>query len=170
MWLIAFGCALLLFIISIINKYIKKEKGIEKAVFSRLPWQLIPFLLSMFIIVLALDKHGVSAMISNFLGTKLTAYTYGFSSMLIANIINNIPMTVLYSTVVDITNLKMVYATIIGSNLAAILTPLGSLAGIMWMDILKVNDVKFTFGAFVKYGLIIAIPLGVFAFTLLWLL
>ena len=170
MWLIAFGCALLLFIISIINKYIKKEKGIEKAVFSRLPWQLIPFLLSMFIIVLALDKHGVSAMISNFLGTKLTAYTYGFSSMLIANIINNIPMTVLYSTVVDITNLKMVYATIIGSNLAAILTPLGSLAGIMWMDILKVNDVEFTFGAFVKYGLIIAIPLGVFAFTLLWLL
>lgn len=170
MWLVALISAVCLLIISLVYKISKKMSGVEKQVFFRLPWQLIPFLLSMFILVLALDRHGVSKFFSDFLGDELTPYTYGFSSMFVANIINNIPMTVLYSTVVDVTNLKMVYATIIGSNLAACLTPLGSLAGIMWMDILKANDVKFSFGNFVKYGVMIAIPLGFFAFTLLLLL
>lgn len=170
MWLVALISAVCLLIISLVYKIIKKMSGVEKQVFFRLPWQLIPFLLSMFILVLALDRHGVSKFFSDFLGDEFTPYTYGFSSMFVANIINNIPMTVLYSTVVDVTNLKMVYATIIGSNLAACLTPLGSLAGIMWMDILKANDVKFSFGGFVKYGVMIAIPLGLFAFTLLLLL
>lgn len=170
MWLVALISAASLLTISLIYKIVKKVDGVEKKVVFRLPWQLIPFLLSMFVIVLALEKHGVSAMFSTFLGDKMTPYTYGFSSMFVANIINNIPMTVLYSTVVDVTNLKMVYATIIGSNLAASLTPLGSLAGIMWMDILKANDVKFSFGNFVKYGSIIALALGFFAFTLLLLL
>ena len=170
MWLVALISAVCLLIISLVYKISKKMSGVEKQVFFRLPWQLIPFLLSMFILVLALDRHGVSKFFSDFLGDELTPYTYGFSSMFVANIINNIPMTVLYSTVVDVTNLKMVYATIIGSNLAACLTPLGSLAGIMWMDILKANDVMFSFGNFVKYGVMIAIPLGFFAFTLLLLL
>ena len=170
MWLVALISAICLLIISLVYKISKKVSGVEKQVFFRLPWQLIPFLLSMFILVLALDRHGVSKFFSDFLGDEFTPYTYGFSSMFVANIINNIPMTVLYSTVVDVTNLKMVYATIIGSNLAACLTPLGSLAGIMWMDILKANDVKFSFGNFVKYGAIIALTLGLFAFTLLLLL
>ena len=170
MWLVALISAICLLIISLVYKISKKVSGVEKQVFFRLPWQLIPFLLSMFILVLALDRHGVSKFFSDFLGDEFTPYTYGFSSMFVANIINNIPMTVLYSTVVDVTNLKMVYATIIGSNLAACLTPLGSLAGIMWMDILKANDVKFSFGNFVKYGAIIALTLGFFAFTLLLLL
>ena len=53
---------------------------------------------------------------------------------------------------------KAIYATIISSNIGAFLTPIGALAGIMWMSILKRNKVNFTFGRFMKYGSIIAIP------------
>ena len=170
MWLIAFASAIILLIIDTVYKLMNEINIIDNPVYKRLPWELIPFLLSMFIIVLGLEKQGITNYVKTILGNSMVEYTYGFSSLLVANVMNNIPMSVFYETVVDATNLKMVYAAIIGSNLAAIITPLGSLAGIMWMDILKKNDVKFSFGGFVKYGIMIGIPLALLGFTLLWLL
>jgi len=51
-----------------------------------------------------------------------------------------------------------VYSAIIGSNIGAFLTPVGALAGIMWLNILKEKEVKFTFRDFVKYGVVLALP------------
>ena len=54
--------------------------------------------------------------------------------------------------------LGSVYATVIGSNLGAFLTPIGALAGIMWCNLLKRNGIKVSFGRFMKYGAGIGIP------------
>jgi arsenical pump membrane protein len=51
-----------------------------------------------------------------------------------------------------------VYATVIGSNIGAYLTPIGALAGIMWMQILKEQGVKLSFGRFCFFGILISIP------------
>ena len=51
----------------------------------------------------------------------------------------------------------MIYSTIIASNVGAYLTPIGALAGIMWMSILKKKDVEFKIIDFVKKGIIISI-------------
>ena len=53
---------------------------------------------------------------------------------------------------------QAVYATIIGSNLGAILTPIGALAGIMWTALLKSYNVKYSYLDFIKYGLAVSIP------------
>ena len=58
--------------------------------------------------------------------------------------------------------LPAVLATTIGSNLGANITPIGALAGIMWMSILRDKEVKLTFKEFVKYGLLIT-PLTLLA-------
>ena len=50
------------------------------------------------------------------------------------------------------------YASIIGSNLGAFLTPIGALAGIMWMGMLKNHGVKLSFLKFAEYGAIVSIP------------
>ena len=73
-----------------------------------------------------------------------------------SNIINNIPMSVLYSSLVS--SAPATYASIVGSNLGALLTPLGALAGIMWCNLLKVYGQKISFLEFTKKGIIIAIP------------
>ena len=66
---------------------------------------------------------------------------------------NNIPMTLAYSSILEGTsNLKLVYSTIIGSNIGAILTPVGALAGIMWIRLLKNNNIKYSFLNFFKNG------------------
>lgn len=65
-------------------------------------------------------------------------------------------MTLAYGSILSNTNnLSYVYITIIGSNIGAILTPVGALAGIMWLRILKINDINYSFKSFVKNGIVI---------------
>ncbi|HOC81089.1 MAG TPA: ArsB/NhaD family transporter, partial [Bacilli bacterium] len=89
---------------------------------------------------------------------SLPILKYGLSSFLMSNFINNIPMSVLFSSVTsyasDTIALPAVYASIIGSNLGAFLTPIGALAGMMWMGLLKSHEVKFTFLRFLKLGVL----------------
>ena len=130
--------------------------------FKRLPWILAPFVLSMFIIVFALKEGGAIEVISNFLNVFPAHWGYGIFSFLLGNLINNIPMSVLMSSVLETIPASNLFiaslATIISSNLTTILTPLGSLAGIMWLSILKDNEINFKFIDFVKYGVVVSIP------------
>lgn len=127
---------------------------------KRSPWELIPFVLSMFIIVLALEQNGVTKMVAEFLNKGDTVITYGVGTYLLSNIINNIPASVLFNSVITTSEVSVftVYSAIIGTNIGAYLTPVGALAGIMWSNILSRHDIKFGFGKFVLYGLVVSIP------------
>jgi len=167
MWAVSLVFACILLVVAISNIIINKDYDSFILTIKRLPYELVPFLLSMFIIVLSLDEAGISLKFNELLGNNVSNYTYGFSSLLIANMMNNIPMSIFYSSVIN-NSLIATYATIISSNLAAILTPLGSLAGIMFLSILKKNDIKFGFKDFVKYGVIVSIPLEILGLSLLF--
>lgn len=128
--------------------------------YKRLPYNLIPFILSMFVLVLSLKENGVISSIQNILDSLainplMETFTYTISSTLFDNIINNIPMSVLFSSLLEGKSSLAIYSTIIGSNIGAYLTPIGALAGIMWMSILKKYDVKFNFLTFMKYGILL---------------
>ena len=110
----------------------------------------------MFIIVLALDCNGITNNLKDLLNKTNTVFSYGVSSYLSCSLINNIPMSVLYSSIT--TNNGSIYSSIIGSNIGAFLTHIGALAGIMWLSILKKHEIKFNFLDFIKYGVIISIP------------
>ena len=128
----------------------------------RAPYEIIPFVIGMFTLVLALEKYGVTENIAKFFGSSGTSFVYGLTSAFSANLINNIPMSVLYSSVCNFANENIrtcaIYSAIIGSNIGAFLSPLGALAGIMWLSILKKYEVKFTYLDFVKYGCIVGVP------------
>ncbi|MEG2562028.1 MAG: ArsB/NhaD family transporter [Clostridia bacterium] len=163
MWAICLGCALALFAVTLIYKLAKKQKPRELSkCLARLPWELIPFVLSMFVLVLSLDKCGFTEKFARALGGENTILFYGLSSALVANVINNIPMSVFYcSALAQLPTaglLQGVFASVIGSNIGAFLTPVGALAGIMWSSILRHNGIKFSFVDFLKYGFAIAIP------------
>ncbi|MDR0935004.1 MAG: hypothetical protein LBM03_01705 [Erysipelotrichaceae bacterium] len=164
MWLIASCFACLLIIMLLIYSIIKRSSfKITTASFKRLPYDLVPFLLSMFVIVLAFNDSNITENISNILNNDYPTLTYGLASFISADLINNIPMSVLFSNltsyIIEPTNqMKAIYSSIAGSNIGAFLTPLGALAGLMWMSILKKYEIKFSFLDFIKYGAIIAIP------------
>ncbi len=146
--------------------------------FIRAPWDLAPFVLSMFVLVLALDKYGITATLGSFLSQTTseggTVLAFGLSSFLAANLVNNIPMSVLYSSI--IAGLEMnalttagLFAAVIGSNLGAFFTPTGALAGIMWTGQLHDHGVPFSFVRFVKYGATVAVPALAAALLGLWI-
>lgn len=138
--------------------------------FKRLPYELIPFLLSMFTISLTLSYYGLTNDLCSLFGEKFVNIIYGLTSLVSCNLMNNIPMSVLYSKILcninaDVLN-SALYSTIIGSNIGAFITPVGALAGIMWMGILKHHEIDYTFKDFIKYGLIIGIPTALAAILL----
>ena len=163
MYLISLLGAVALLLISLfVRLFTKKNWNYLKDSLVRLPYQLIPFILSMFIIVVALSYQGISDHISSFINKGPSIWIYGVSSFISANIINNIPMSILFSNLVKgLTGnayLEAVYASIIGSNIGAIFTPIGALAGIMFSSLLNKHDIIFSFLSFIKYGSIISIP------------
>ena len=179
MWLITclFFVSLLVFTMAI-SFFRRRGIFLIARCIIRAPWDLAPFVISMFILVLALDKYGVTAALGGFLSRPDTVggtiASFGVSSFFAANVVNNIPMSVLYSSVIGgmeagALTTAALYATVIGSNLGAFFTPTGALAGIMWTGQLHDHGVSFSFARFVKYGATVAIPAMAAALLGLWI-
>lgn len=170
MWLICLIALICLTIVLIVHSIISKDTTYLFDTYKRLPYNLIPFILSMFILVLSLKENNVISEIQNVLDALsinkyAEGFTYTISSTLFDNVINNIPMSVLYSSLLEGKSELALFSTIIGSNIGAYLTPIGALAGIMWMSILKKYDLNFSFLTFMKYGIIL-VPISLIAATL----
>lgn len=162
MWLIAADACVLLFLVAIPELLIRRRGiGLVTQSFHRAPYDVVPFVLSMFILVMALGRVGATAAMGQFVLGGASLWRSGISSFFAANLLNNIPMSVLYSTVVTVqgsASLPALYAAVIGSNVGAFFTPLGALAGIVWVSLLKQHKVSFSFARFVIFGAIISIP------------
>ncbi len=161
MWLVALVSAGSLFLFSLVIFACRKKKPrILGGCLRRAPWQLVPFLLSMFILSEALHMQGTTAAIGNFLGSDLAVLKYGALSFAASNLINNIPMSVFFSSMIGSAGAgtDAVFATVIGSNLGAFFTPIGALAGLMFSSILSEHGIKFGYRDFLELGAVAALP------------
>lgn len=163
MWYITLGFAISLFVSVTVYQKIKRSKEhVLLHTIVRAPWELIPFVLSMFILVLGLEQYEVTKLIGTFLGEEHLILKYGICSFLAANVMNNIPMAVAFSSIARNLPgeflLPATYASVIGSNLGAYFTPLGALAGIMWSGILNKMGIQFSFRKYISYGIRISVP------------
>jgi arsenical pump membrane protein len=158
---VAFFSAVSLAVCACIISLVRRQKPTALLnTVKRLPYQLIPFVLSMFVMISALSQNGVTAAIASLLGTDFSVWKYGVTSFFAANLINNIPMSILFSSVIEAggAGARAVFATVIGSNLGALFTPIGALAGIMWSSLLNTGGVKFGYKDFLKLGVTVALP------------
>ena len=164
MWLVSLCSVVSLVIVTVIISIVRRDKPtLLGNTLRRGPYELIPFVLSMFVIIVALDSAGVTNLIAGALGEGDLIFKYGITSFVASNLINNIPMSVLFSSILSslgaVEGLSgAVFATVIGSNLGAFMTPIGALAGIMWGSILNEHGHKFGYLDFLKIGVTIAIP------------
>ena len=166
MWLVALAAVLSLFLSVLVLSAIRKQRpSALLGCLRRAPWQLIPFVLSMFVMIAVLSEVGLTAAIAAALDRLPPLLTYGFLSLLAANLVNNIPMSVLFSDIITAGNAgkAAVYATVIGSNVGAFLTPIGALAGIMFSELLHSHGLRFGYRDFLKLGVLVALPTAALA-------
>ncbi len=176
-WIVALASAGSLFLVyGVVSLCRKRPPSALIGCLKRAPWQLVPFLLSMFVMTEALGQQGIIAAMGNAIGTKGEIWTYGALSFLGSNLMNNIPMSVLFCPMIEAANAGSgaVFATIIGSNIGAFFTPIGALAGLMFGSILSEHGIKFGYVDFLKLGVTVALPtlaaaLGALSLVMLWI-
>lgn len=161
MWIICLSLALSLTLFDFIYDLIveKTAMPVWRSI-KKEPYELIPFVLSMFIIVLALKECGFTALLGDALiqNSKTDGVIFGLLSAGASNLLNNIPMSVLFERIIAGESLPALFGAVIGSNVGAFITPVGALAGIMWNKILGEYGVKLPFVKFILYGGAVAIP------------
>ncbi|KAF9583893.1 hypothetical protein BGW38_008194, partial [Lunasporangiospora selenospora] len=148
------------------------------AIAIRMPWAILPFTFSMFIMVEGLSHSGWIAIFASW-ATKLVpnyiaaTYAIGFVSVLLCNIFNNVPMTILVARILQHPNFTTsplatpevvkgcLFGLIVGSNLGACTTLISSLAGLMWDSVLKNKNASVGFWGFLRWNMTV-MPVVIF--------
>ena len=149
------------------NKFLKNNSNTINSL-KRMPWKILPFILGMFIIVEALVETGWIAELSRafqglFSNLLIAIISTTFLSALTCNLMNNQPMTILFTQILlynsysltESVKLGVVFSLVMGSNFGANFTLLGALAGIMWHKIISDKDINISYGKFARYGFLI---------------
>jgi arsenical pump membrane protein len=113
---------------------------------KRVSWNVVLFVIGLFIVVKGLDVSGVAAILGEVMfagmSDNIIAATVSVSllSAFMCNLVNNIPMTAMMLSIIQHASLRqqmntaMGYSLVIGSNLGANFTTFGALAGILWIE------------------------------------
>ncbi|HEY8720439.1 arsenic transporter [Pengzhenrongella sp.] len=147
------------------------------AVLRSAPWQVVLFSLGMYLVVYGLRNQGLT----HTFGHVFTAFaghgplaTAGGTGLLVAgmsSIMNNMPTVLVAALGIDaaqttgITHELMVYATVIGADLGPKITPIGSLATLLWLHVLDRKGMHISWGTYFRVGIVLTLP--VLAVTLL---
>ncbi len=134
---------------------------------KRVSWNVVLFVIGLFIVVKGLEVSGVADAAGEFLfshiSNNLAVATFSVSllSAFICNLVNNIPMTAMmlsiihHASLTQQINVATGYALVIGSNLGANFTTFGALAGILWLEIARRYGWSTTMTDFLKIGLFV---------------
>lgn len=127
--------------------------------FRRVPWKMLPMVVTFFVFVHIFTVFGVTKFVgqffryqNQFLGTILTSYITAFA----ANIMINQPMTIFFAQSFWKKPLNYAMSLVLGSNIGGNITLYGALAGIMWTRILKNYEIEMNNKRFAKETFLVA--------------
>ncbi|EOV0661623.1 arsenic transporter, partial [Campylobacter upsaliensis] len=115
------------------------------------PLGIVAFSLGLFIVVFGLNNMGLVGLLAkglkHFDTLPLFAqiFSVGISSSLGSSVINNLPMVMLGDLALKDSSNALIFAHLLGCNVGAKLTPIGSLATLLWLFSLKRYGISISF-------------------------
>lgn len=129
------------------------------------PWQVVWFSIGLYVVVFGLKNIGMTDQLTGILnwaivqGQFTAVMVTGLLSAVLSSVMNNLPTVMLMDIAILPTNNELLaYANIIGCNLGPKMTPIGSLATLLWLHVLDKKGVHITWSEYMKVGLIITPP------------
>lgn len=160
----AVGAALLL-AVAARGQVIRTRKVLKEA-----PWQIVIFSLGMYLVVYGLRNAGLTGHLATLLdrfaqgGVWGAAMGTGFLAAALSSVMNNMPtvlvgaLSIEQSTATGVVKEAMVYANLIGCDLGPKLTPIGSLATLLWLHVLARKGTIIAWGYYFRVGVVLTLP------------
>jgi arsenical pump membrane protein len=134
-------------------------------------WELVPFLFGVLVLATALAGAGVTGQLRDlYTSSPAPLPTVGAVAAAGSALLNNHPMALLHSLTLAGEADSLVYAALIGGDLGPRLLPIGSLAGLLWLDSLRRRGIAVPLRLFVRVGLVVTIPSLIASLAVLWTL
>ncbi|WP_270992335.1 arsenic transporter [Campylobacter upsaliensis] len=138
------------------------------------PLGIVAFSLGLFIVVFGLNNMGLIGLLAeglkHFDTLPLFAqiFSVGISSSLGSSVINNLPMVMLGDLALKDSSNALIFAHLLGCNVGAKLTPIGSLATLLWLFSLKRYGIGISFLQYMLVALLIVPFVLFFGLLGLW--